>query len=243
MAFNVNQMIKRGLESGVAKTSHFEVQIVPPRALGVDSNRDELLLYRADSVEIPGRTALTIDQRFTVNGPINKVPYAQVYPDVTVTFLLSEDFREKEYIDNWMSKMMDTRPGIDSFGSETGAFNVKYFDDYKSTINIKQFDMNGTLRTTTKLIDAYPIILNGVQMAWGDDSLAKISCQFTLRYYTVEKHAKVTEKNESEEVVKKSDTNLSATVDQNKPILVGFDQREATISPSNRVFTGLASGQ
>jgi len=186
---------------------------------------------------------LTIDQRFTVNGPINKVPYAQVYPDVTVTFLLSEDFREKEYIDNWMSKMMDTRPGIDSFGSETGAFNVKYFDDYKSTINIKQFDMNGTLRTTTKLIDAYPIILNGVQMAWGDDSLAKISCQFTLRYYTVEKHAKVTEKNESEEVVKKSDTNLSATVDQNKPILVGFDQREATISPSNRVFTGLASGQ
>lgn len=181
MAFNINRMISDGLKSGVAKTSHFEVLIQSPPALGVDSERVRELAFRADSVELPGRTALTIDHKFSVNGPINKIPYTQIYPDVTITFICSEDLREKEYLDLWMSKMLDTTPDAN------GAFNVKYFDQYKSTVVINQYDQSGNLRTATKLFDAYPIIMNGIQMGWQDDAIARISAQFSLRYYEVEK--------------------------------------------------------
>jgi len=193
MAFNINEMISKGLRRGVAKTAHFEVIINPPRALGSDTEIIRELSYRADSVEIPGRSNMTIDHRFTNNGPITKVPYSQMYPDVTITFICSEDFAEKRYLDLWMSKMIDTQP----VGGEGGAFNVKYFDDYKSTVDIKQYDQTGELRTTTKLIDAYPISVNGVQMGWQDDSIAKVSAQFGLRYYLVDTVSKE-ETNESE---------------------------------------------
>lgn len=181
MAFNINNMISEGLKGGVAKTAHFEVFIQSPPSLGFDAEKTRELAFRADSVELPGRTALTIDHKFTVNGPINKIPYTQIYPDVTITFICSEDFREKEYLDLWMSKMLDTSP------NPSGAFNVRYFDDYKSTIVINQFDQSGNIRTATKLFDAYPIIINGIQMGWQDDAIARVSAQFSLRYYEVER--------------------------------------------------------
>jgi len=181
MAFNINNMISEGLKGGVAKTAHFEVFIQSPPSLGFDTEKTRELAFRADSVELPGRTALTIDHKFTVNGPINKIPYTQIYPDVTITFICSEDFREKEYLDLWMSKMLDTSP------NPSGAFNVRYFDDYKSTIVINQFDQSGNIRTATKLFDAYPIIINGIQMGWQDDAIARVSAQFSLRYYEVER--------------------------------------------------------
>lgn len=228
MAFNIRKMISEGLKDGVAKTSHFEVLITPPSAFNLDPEEVRKLTYRADSVEIPGRTAMTIDQRFSNNGPINKVPYAPLHSDVTITFLLSANMSEKIFFENWMQSMIDTTPK--GFG---GSFNVKYFDNYKSNVYIRQFDDTGKLRTTIELVDSYPIIMNGVQMGWGDDSLAKLSLQFAHRYYNVTTHKEEIEESK-EAVVKPS----------NKPILIGLDQREAsTTSPSTRVFTGLASGQ
>ena len=188
MAFNINNMIKQGLQGGVAKTSHFEVLITPPNGLSTDFTRN--LMYRADSVEIPGRTSLTIDHKFTNNGPMNKLPYSNIYPDVTITFILSDNFAEKTFFDTWQSLMLDVQPG------NFGEFNVKYFDSYKGLVQIRQFSQTGTLQTTTTLHDAYPIIINGVQMGWQDDSIARISVQMAHRYYTVESSNDKPEKNE-----------------------------------------------
>lgn len=230
MAFNIRKMISDGLKSGVAKTSHFEVLISPPSAFNLDAEEIRNLTYRADSVEIPGRTAMTIDQRFSMNGPVNKVPYAAVHSDVTITFLLSANMGEKVFFEKWMQSMIDTTP--QGFG---GSFNVKYFDNYKSNVYIRQFDDTGKLRTTIELVDSYPIIMNGVQMGWGDDSLAKLSLQFAHRYYNITTHVEPIA--ESEEIV-------VDPRDPNKPVLIGIDQTEAsTLSPSDRVFAGLASGQ
>lgn len=183
MAFNIDKMVSEGLKSGVAKTAHYEVVILPPPIMLSKGNnwtseaRD--LTYRADSVEIPGRTTLTIDHKFSNMGPINKIPYSQIYPDVTITFMLSDDFREKMFFDEWQSKMLDTSPsGTDQM------FNVKYFDEYKSTIIIKQFDAVSYLRSEVTLHEAYPIIMNGVQMGWQNDEIARVSVQMALRYYT-----------------------------------------------------------
>lgn len=179
MAFNVNEF-KGSLSSGIAKTSYFEVMFTPPSGIGIDFDISRQLTYRADSVEIPGRTALTIEHRFAENGPLSKIPYTQVFGDVTITFILSDNLAEKKFFELWMSSMMDTTPQ-----GAGQSFNVKYFENYKSDVNIRQFDSNGLLRNTIKLVDSYPIIMNGIQMGWGDDSIAKLSLQFALRYYEV----------------------------------------------------------
>lgn len=231
MAFNVNDF-KGSLSTGVAKTSHFEVSFTPPVGIGIDFDISRQLTYRADSIEIPGRTALTIEHRFAENGPLNKIPYTQVFGDVTITFILSDNLGEKLFFESWMASMMDTTP--QGLGQ---SFNVKYFDNYKSNLDIRQFDSNGRLRNTIKLIDSYPIIMNGIQMGWGDDSIAKLSLQFALRYYEI-----IPDSNE-EQVAETKETVIQPNI-TSKPVSIGIDQREAsTPSPSNRVFTGLASGQ
>jgi len=183
MAFNIQNMISQGLKGGVAKTSHFEVLISRPAGLRLGpAISAEDLRYRADSVEIPGRNIMTIDQRFSMNGPINKVPYAQTHGDITITFLLSQDLKEKDFFEKWQESMLDTTP--QGFGQ---AFNVKYFDSYKSNLDIRQFDERGRLQNTIRLVDAYPIIMNGIQMAWSDDQIARLSLQFAFRYYEIQK--------------------------------------------------------
>ncbi len=229
MAFNVNDF-KGSLSTGVAKTSHFEVSFTPPSGIGIDFDISRQLTYRADSVEIPGRTALTIEHRFAENGPLSKIPYTQVFGDVTITFILSDGLGEKLFFESWMASMMDTTPQ-----GAGQSFNVKYFENYKSDLDIRQFDSNGRLRNTIKLIDSYPIIMNGIQMGWGDDSIAKLSLQFALRYYEIIPN--------EEQVAETKETVIQPNI-TSKPISIGIDQREAsTPSPSNRVFTGLASGQ
>ena len=183
MTFNVNNLISSINKSGIAKTSHFEVQI---NGFGSgDEERD--LLFRADSAEIPGRSLMTAEHRFTNYGPINKVPYGgQVYTDVTTTFLLSEDMREKEYFEYWQERIVNTGAFEDSQArSPLSPFNTKYFEEYTGTVIIRQYGSQGELRSIYTLNEAYPINIAPIAMSWGDDTPAKMAVTFVYRNYKV----------------------------------------------------------
>jgi len=180
MAFNIDRFRHQALKSGVAKTAHFEVMITPPSSLDWQYARE--LMFRADSVEIPGRTISTLEHRFLNNGPINKVAYGAMYQDVSVTFILSDDMKEKRFFEEWQKLMVDTTPN-----GFSNTFNVKYFNDYVGRVSIMQYDQAGSLKSTHILEEAYPTIINGVQMGWSDDSIAKLTVQIAMRYYDVRK--------------------------------------------------------
>lgn len=184
MSFNVNQMVSALNKSGVARTSHIEVMITPPSFVDVEATRD--MMFRVESVELPGRQIQSIEHRFTNYGPLNKVAYTTLYSDISITFILSSDLREKYFIEGWQNLMLDT----DVFrGSNESAvkFDTKYFDDYVGTIDIRQFDETGAHRTTHKLVQAYPILINPISMGWSNsDEIARMTVQFAYRYYKVE---------------------------------------------------------
>ena len=180
MPFKVNEMVSSINKSGVAQASHFEVQIT-----NINAQDDRELMSRADTVNLPGRTITTTEHKFTNYGPINKVPYSQIYGDLTVTFLLSEDMREKNYFEKWQNRMINT--GAYEYGPGTvdsGAkFNTKYFNDYVGTILIRQYGSNGGLRTIHKLNEVYPILIGEVAMDWSSTDLAKLTVTFAYKNY------------------------------------------------------------
>lgn len=180
MTFNAQNLISSINKSGVAKSSHFEIEIT-----GFGDTGDERdLLYRAESVEIPGRNMSTIEHKFTNYGPINKVPYGQIYGDTTISFLLSEDMREKEYFEIWQDKMVNTG-AFEVGGNRTvgSMHNVKYFDNYAGTVTIRQYGTQGNLHSIHTLIQAYPIFISGVAMEWGSEDVAKMTVTFAYKYY------------------------------------------------------------
>lgn len=186
MPFNVNNLVSSINKTGVAKTSHFEVQITGAG----DSTLEESMMSRIDTVELPGRSLMTAEHKFTNYGPLNKVPYGgQTYGDLTISIIMSEDMREKEYFEVWQNSIVNTgafeigSTRRDLYGYSLSKFNTKYFDDYLGTVTIRQYGSAGDLRSIYTLKEVYPIIINPVSMSWSDDNVAKLNVTFAYRNY------------------------------------------------------------
>jgi hypothetical protein len=178
--FDVQKIISSINKTGVADSSHFEVWLFGPDTLG---ERD--MQYRADTVELPGRSISTIDHKFTNYGPISKVAYQQSYSPASITFLLSEDLREKDYFETWQNAMIDTG-AYEAWGAQKrtkSKFNVKYFDEYNGRVEIRQFGADGGIRTIHVLQEAYPISISPTAMSWENSAPAKLSVSFTYKNY------------------------------------------------------------
>jgi hypothetical protein len=184
MTFNVQNLSSSLNKSGIAKASHFEVQLTGPGEL--NSERD--LLFRIDTAELPGRTIATTDFRFSNYGPLSRIPYNQIYSDFTIQIISSEDLREKEYIEAWQNKMIDTGAFDEDGGTEARSvskFNVKYFDDYAGTVTLRQYGSARDLRSVHIFNQAYPIILQPVTLSWADENPVKLNVTFAYRNYKV----------------------------------------------------------
>jgi hypothetical protein len=186
MTFNIQNMLSSINKSGIAKTSHFEVQLTGPGEV----SSEESLMIRTDAVEIPGRSLMTAEHKFSNYGPINKVPYGgQVYGDVTLTVTLSQDMREKEYFEIWQQRITDTgafeegSTQQDFFVYAQSKFNTNYFDNYIGVVTIRQYGSNGELHAIHTLQEAYPIIISPISMSWSQDDVAKINVTFAYRNY------------------------------------------------------------
>jgi hypothetical protein len=175
MTFSVQNIVASLNKTGVAKSSHFEVQIT---GLG-DSDLERDMMFRCDTAELPGRTITTAE--YKIYGPIQKIPYGTLVGDTTLEFLLSEDMREKEYFERWMN----TISGTNSFGTSTGTYNMEYYDRITGQVNIRQYGEAGQLSSIHTLIEAYPISIAPIAMSWGDEAAAKLSIVFAYRDYKV----------------------------------------------------------
>lgn len=176
MPFNVNDFSAELSKSGVAQSSHFEVQVTGPGASAIERN----IMLRCDTIDIPGRTIASAEYR--VYGPLRKIGYGAVYTDVAMSILMSEDFRERAYFEQWQDKIVNTG----AFGSGAGGkHNPSYYDEYVGTVTIRQFGTAGDLMSVHTLQEAYPIGIGPVQMSWSNAELVKQQISFGYRDYKV----------------------------------------------------------
>lgn len=183
MPFSANDITANFSKTGVAKSSHFDIYI---HGNG-DGEVERDMQYRADATELPGRSITTLEHSFNNYGPINKIAYGQAYADIAVSFVLSEDLREKEYFEIWQDQMVNTGAfnpsGVARERSAMNSYNVRYFDNYSRTIVIRQYGAAGNLRSIHTLNEAYPIIINPIAMSWGEESIMRMNVTFAYRNY------------------------------------------------------------
>ena len=178
MSFKPDELLATLNKNGVAKSSHFEVQITGPGTTGEEHD----LMFRADACELPGRTISTSEYR--IYGPIRKVAYASTYTDTSIGFLCSEDLREKRYFEEWQDIIMHHRATSGMSAKHTkGRYETGYYEDYVRTIEIRQYNVSGAKQSTHYLDEAYPIGIAPIALSWGNEELIRLQVTFAFHDY------------------------------------------------------------
>ena len=106
MPFNIADFNSEIARSGIASTSQFEAWIIggPGSRYGIsgileDIGMSEGMRFRIESVNMPGRQLVTLDQNYY--GPVRRIPYRFNNQPVTLSVILSKDMRERETFMKW----------------------------------------------------------------------------------------------------------------------------------------------
>ena len=157
----------------LARPSKFKVLLtVPPSIRGVAGSDSKTLSFKIENTVLPGRTVATSDLR--IYGPTEKYPYQTTYEDITLTFICTGSMVEKTLFDTWMQLINP---------SET--WNFEYKKHYVAPdITIIQYDNSNNEIHKVRLIDAYPIAMNQLDLDWSNDSTYhKLSVVFAYTYW------------------------------------------------------------
>ena len=145
MPFTINEFTSELNKHGVAKSSDFSVIVsAPPQ---VNNGAETWLPLRIESVNMPSRSLMTIEQRY--HGPTRFMPYSVIHTPVTISVILSEDMREREFFMRWqdicsmqiggsgdaLARSGDNTPASD------GKYDSNYYDDTVGlgSITIQQY--------------------------------------------------------------------------------------------------------
>ena len=144
-----------------ARPNLFEVLIIPPVG---NQNNIQRMNIACHTCNVPGKTILTTDKDMPQAG-YKSIAYQKTYEDVTMQFYLHADMKELKVFQDWMQIMIDPTDN-----------HVGYYDDYVSTVEIKNLDRQQKKVLTTTLIDAYPKTLETISLdAGANDDVMKVN--------------------------------------------------------------------
>jgi hypothetical protein len=186
MANNIQRFIADINQRGIATSDRVEVEINRPiglmkandgQPLGMsEQSASENLKFRCISGEFPGRNITSNDLR-TV-GPISRVGYGQSMVEVSLGILLSHNLMEKVFFESWQELVS----GWGVHGHNTSYvpdYSVGYYDDYKSTVNINQYNNINQVTYSCQLIDAWPISMTPTTYDWNNTTHQVLNVQMT----------------------------------------------------------------
>ena len=178
-------------KGGLAKGNRFNVIFTPPKqtllnfdlesiissAISgnfsaknlINNPRDISML--CDSVSIPGKQISTID--YQAQKQAIKIPYGTLHDDVSLTFLLTNDYYMKSMFDQWINNIVNT----DTYG-------VAYKKDIVTDVIIQQLDEQNTPIYGVKLEGAFPTTMNEIVLSnESTDTIQKLNVSFSYDRY------------------------------------------------------------
>ena len=156
---------KASFSKELARPSKFDVNIPIPLGMIPYRSTSRMLTMRCENAELPGRTIATTSMK--IYGVEEKFPYMSSYNDLSLTFIVSDDMKEKLFFDAWLNWI-----------NPNTSYNLKYKQDYSVALRINQYDVQNKVSYSVDLVDAYPIAVNGMDLNWSADGYHKLTVTF-----------------------------------------------------------------
>jgi hypothetical protein len=156
---------KSSFRKDLARVNRFDVFIPIPFGLFPFIGETRSLALRCENAQLPGRNLSTASAK--IYGVTEEYPYASTFDDVSLTFIVTEDMRQKNLFDSWLNYI-----------NPTSTYNVKYKKQYAVPILINQYDLQNKLSLSVSLLDAYPKAVNQMDLDWASDNMHKVTVTF-----------------------------------------------------------------
>ena len=169
MAGTINEF-KSSFRKDVARPHKFDVNVNIPLVLIPYIAGARQLVYRCESTSLPGRTLATTEQK--TYGPIEKFPYLNTYTDIDMTFIVDDDMQQRLLFDGWLNYI-----------NPTYNYNMRYKENYATTLTINQYNVSNEKTYQVSLFDAYPISMNQLDLDWTGDGYHKLTGTFAYTYW------------------------------------------------------------
>ena len=167
-------------KDGFSKSARYEVVIGLPKA--ATSTAGELLntetarkvSYHAETIAFPGRN-LEIKEDLSTYGPTREVVSGSSYEDLSATFYVATDHREKKFFSEWQNSAHSNED-----------FNARYYYDYVGSVDIYQLDEEDRRRLGIRLMEAFPKTIGAIDMGYANaNQINKMSVSFSYRFWEI----------------------------------------------------------
>ena len=163
MAFDILQFKEQGLQYGGARPCLFQVTIGqaldPADQFNPNALADFPFLCRAAS--LPSMVVSPI--RVPYFGRHIKVAGNRDFEDWTITVFNDEDFGLRDMFEEW-SNMINSLQG--NLRTSTGGANVDLESQYKSDVEVQQFDKSGNVIRAYNMLGAWPSRVSQIDLDW-----------------------------------------------------------------------------
>jgi hypothetical protein len=181
-------------KGGIARANRFRVIFTPPKTSLLNLNLETIISSAisgnfsaknlinnprdidmlCDSVSIPGKQISTID--YQSHKQSIKIPYGTIHDDVSLSFILTNDYYMKTVFDNWINNIVD---------SDT--YTVAYKKDITTDVIIQQLDEQNTPIYGVKLEGAFPTTMNEIVLSnESENTIQKLNVSFSYDRYKPE---------------------------------------------------------
>ena len=163
-------------ENGYAVPNRFEVIIARPKGSAAVSRKVSM---RCESINLPGRN-LNSTTDTNIYGPTREVVDGVTYAeDINMTFQASSGLEERVFFEEWQAL------AFGDYDGRNGSWNVGYYNDYISTVDIYVLDRQNQRRFGLKLHEAFPKTIAATELNQGtNNELIKLGVTFSFRYWT-----------------------------------------------------------
>ena len=178
--------------NGLTRPSYFYIEIAPPKCMKFRASEASDLAFLAESANLPGVALATSEIRRYGYGPTEKKPYAPVFTDTTLSFMVDGQGMIQKFFASWLGSIVHFSQTPSGKSYMTGdnmldPFEVNFKDQYETDILITTVNDNNDDIITYRFKRAFPIFMGDVALSWADsDSIARLPITFTFYNWSIE---------------------------------------------------------
>lgn len=170
-------------DDGLAKTNRWEILISPPSGSSLrnpfgpiirantGAGITESLGLMCESFAFPGRN-LESSPDTNIFGPEREIVNGYSFGDISSTWRLSSDMRERQFFDTWQRLAYNPND-----------FTIGYYHDYVGEIRIFQLDEKDKRRFGIKLLEVFPKTVDQMTTTQGAGDLQRVNVTWAYRYW------------------------------------------------------------